>query len=284
MNKRKIIELAGEWALKSSVFISLLFLVMFLVMILSKGAGIISWSFLTEMPKKGMTEGGIFPAIVGTLSLTILSMVIALPLGVLSAIFLSEYGKPEWLVSIIKISINTLSGTPSIVYGLFGLSVFVITFKMGVSILSGSLTLAVLILPIIINATVESIKGVPFDFREAAYSLGATKRQVILRVILPAAAPGILTGSIISVGRAAGETAPILFTAATFYTRKLPKSLFDEVMAMPYHIYALMTEGTAPDTQVPIAYGTAVVLLLLVLIVNGSAIFIRYRMRKRRMW
>lgn len=283
-NRRRILEILGEWVLKLSVGISLAFLFLFLFMIFSKGLKVLSLNFLTQMPKNGMTEGGIFPALIGTLALTMLSMLIAFPLGVLSGIFLSEYGKPSWLVSIIKTSINTLSGTPSIVFGLFGLSVFVIGFKMGVSILSGSLTLAVLILPIIINATVESIKSVPFDFREAAFSLGATKRQVITRVILPAAAPGILTGSIISVGRAAGETAPILFTAATFYIRKLPKSVMDEVMAMPYHIYALMTEGTAPESQVPIAYGTAVVLLLMVLIINGTAIFVRYRMRKRRNW
>ncbi len=280
--KRKFIEILGETFLRLSIIISLIFLFLFLFMIFSKGIKVISWEFLTRMPRSGMTKGGIYPAILGTFWITIVSIFIAFPIGIFSGIFLSEYGKPKWLVDIIKTSINTLSGTPSIVFGLFGLSVFVIGLNLKVSILSGGLTLAILILPTIINSTVEAINSVPFDFREAALSLGATKSQVIRNVVLPYAMPGILTGTIISVGRAAGETAPILFTAATFYSRRLPKSLMDEVMAMPYHIYALMTEGTSPQYQIPIAYGTAIVLLILILFINGSAIFLRYRIRKRR--
>ncbi len=266
------------------IFISILALVVFLILILARGGSVISLSFLTEAPKEGMTKGGIFPALIGTFYLTIGSILFALPLGVLAAIFLSEYAKPGVLVSIIRTAINTLAGVPSIVFGLFGLALFVNMFGFGVSILSGSLTLGILVLPTIINAAEEAIKAVPMDFREAAYALGATKRQTIMKVVLPTALPSILTGAIISVGRAAGETAPILFTAATFYTRRLPKSIMDEVMALPYHIYALMTEGTAPKFQVPIAYGTAFVLLILVLSINLVAIIIRYRIRSKKKW
>ncbi len=282
--KRRINQ--GFWLalLRLAILISLLFLVVFLVMIFAKGGKVLSLSFLLQAPKEGMTAGGIFPAILGTLCLTILTLILALPLGVFAAIYLSEYAKTSHFVNIIRTAINTLAGVPSIVFGLFGLAVFVNMFKFGVSMLSGSLTLAILILPIIINASEEAIKTVPDSFREAAYALGATKRQTITKIVFPAALPNILTGAIISVGRAAGETAPILFTAATFYTRKLPTSVMDEVMALPYHIYALMTEGTAPKQQVPIAYGTSVVLLLLVLSVNLIAIIIRYRMRKRKKW
>ncbi|MDY6787055.1 MAG: phosphate ABC transporter permease PstA, partial [candidate division WOR-3 bacterium] len=263
MITRRIKEMLSINLLRLLISISIMFLILFLYLIFSKGIGVIDWTFLTQKPLNGMTEGGIFPAILGTMYLTVMSLIIAFPLGVMASVYLAEYGKPRWIMTVIRTAINTLAGVPSIVYGLFGLAIFVNMFNMGVSILSGSLTLAILILPIIINASEEAIKQVPSGFREAAFALGATKSQVIMKVILPAALPNILTGAIISVGRAAGETAPILFTAATFYTGKLPQSVMDEVMALPYHIYALMTEGTAPDKQVPIAYGTAVILLLL---------------------
>lgn len=266
-----------------SIVISIVFLLFFLIVIFMKGGSVLSLNFIIQGPRNGMTEGGILNAIVGTLYLTVLSLLIAFPLGVLSAIFLNEYGKPAWLIGIIRIAINTLAGVPSIVYGLFGLAIFVGFFKFGVSILSGSLTLAVLILPIIINASEEALKAVPKDFREAAYALGATKREAILKVVLPTALPSILTGAILAVGRAAGETAPILFTAAAFYVRKLPSSVFEECMALPYLIYALMTEGTSAK-QPMIAYGTAIVLLLLVLSINIIAIIARYRMRRNKRW
>lgn len=282
--KRRLNQTAWLILVRIALLISILFLLIFLVMIFAKGSKVLSLSFLTQAPKEGMTAGGIFPAILGTFYLVILTIIVALPLGVFAAIYLSEYAQPGHFVNIIRTAINTLAGVPSIVFGLFGLAIFVNMFGFGVSILSGSLTLAILILPIIINASEEAIKTVPDSFRQAAYALGATKRQTITKVVLPTALPNILTGAIISVGRAAGETAPILFTAATFYTRKLPTSILDEVMALPYHIYALMTEGTAPKEQVPIAYGTAVVLLLLVLSVNLVAIIIRYRIRKRKKW
>jgi phosphate transport system permease protein len=284
MRSRKLSSLAGNIYLRSSIIITIAFLVVFLVLIFIKGGRVLNFSFLTEFPKEGMTKGGIFPAIMGTLYLTIISVAVALPLGVLSAIFLVEYAQPKWLVSIINTAINTLAGVPSIVFGLFGLAFFVNTLNFGASLIAGSLTLSILIIPIIINTTVEAIRSIPREFREAAYALGATKRQMIMKVVIPAAIPNILTGAIISVGRAAGETAPILFTSATFYSRKLPGSLSDEVMALPYHIYALMTEGTKPEFQVPIAYGTAIVLLGLVLAVNLVAILIRFNIRRKRSW
>lgn len=284
MNKREFKQFLGVNALRFFIAVTALFLFIFLYIIFSKGGRMISWSFLTESPRKFMTEGGIFPALMGTFYLTILSIAIALPLGVFTAIYMVSYGKPAWFVKIVRIAVNTLAGVPSIIYGLFGMTVFVQLFKMDVSILAGSLTLAILALPVMINASEEALRSVPHDFREASLALGATERQTILRVLLPTALPNILTGAIISIGRVAGETAPILFTAATFYTRHLPTSVMDEVMALPYHIYALMTEGAHADKQVPIAYGTAVVLLALVLLVSTVAIIIRYNIRKKRKW
>ncbi len=283
-DSRSIKSFLGLSFLKISIFISIFFLLVFLILIFAKGGKVLSWSFLSEFPKNGMTQGGIFPAIVGTFWLTIMSVLIAFPLGVMSAVFLTEYAKPLWLVKVVNTAINTLAGVPSIVFGLFGLAIFVNALDFGPSLISGSLTLSILILPIIINSTVEAIKVVPKEFREASFALGASKRETIWKVVLPAALPSILTGAIISVGRAAGETAPILFTCATFYSLQLPTSIWDEVMAMPYHIYALMTEGTAREFQVPIAYGTAIVLLVLVISVNLIAILIRYNIRRKRKW
>ena len=284
MDFRKIKEILGINALRLAIFISVLFLFLFIILIFAKGGKLISFSFLTQPPKAGMTKGGIFPAIIGTLYLTILSVMFAFPIGVLSAIYLVEYANENLLVTIIRTAIGTLAGVPSVIFGLFGMAIFVIIFDFGVSILSGSLTLGIMVLPVIIKASEEAIKAVPDNFREASYALGATRRQTIMKVVIPTAIPSILTGAIMSIGRAAGETAPILFTAATFYTRRLPKSIFDEVMALPYHIYALMTEGTSPEYQVPIAYGTAVVLLGLVLLISSVSIIIRYRIRSRKKW
>ncbi len=258
-----------------------LFIILFFIFI--RGFKVLSLNFIFDFPREGMTKGGIFPAIIGTLYLSVGAILFALPLGVLSAVYLTEYAKSSKLTRIIRIGINTLAGTPSVVFGLFGLAVFVKLFKFGVSILAGALTLGMLILPTIIRASEEAILTVPQTFMEASYALGATKWQTITHVVLPNAMPGILTGVILGIGRAAGETAPILFTAATFYTRRLPRSIFDEVMALPYHIYALMTEGTKPDLQVPIAYGTALVLLILVVGINLTAILIRIK-RRRKKW
>ncbi|MCD6081312.1 phosphate ABC transporter permease PstA [candidate division WOR-3 bacterium] len=267
-----------------AVLIGIVFLFTIIVVIMLNGMKVLSIEFITGFPRKGMTEGGIFPAIIGTLLLAMIAICFALPLGVFAAIYLCEYAENRLLLRIIRGANNALAGTPSVVFGLFGLSVFVKLFGFGVSLLSGGLTLGILILPVIIRATEEAIRAVPHEFRYASYALGATKWQTIRGTVLPVAIPGILTSAILGIGRAAGETAPILFTAATFYTRRLPRSLFDEVMALPVHIYGLMTEGMYPQYHVPIAYGTAFVLLMLVLAINLIAIIIRYHMRRAKRW
>jgi phosphate transport system permease protein len=267
-----------------SLIITIFFLFIIVIFVAIRGIGVIDWEFLTAMPKKSMTEGGIFPAILGTFYLSIGAVVCALPLGIFSAIYLHEYAGDTLIVRIIRMGINNLAGVPSIVFGLFGLAIFVKFFGFGVSILSGSLTLAIMILPVIISTTLEALRSIPDSFREAGYGVGCTKWQIIRGIVLPAALPGILTGTILGIGRAAGETAPILFTAATFFSRRLPKSVLDEVLALPYHIYALMTEGTHAAKQVPIAYGTALVLLILVLGLDLIAIVIRTRARRKKLW
>ena len=282
MNLRKIKEFVGFTILRLATFLILFFLFTILYFISIRGIKVINWQFLTQVPSQGMTSGGIFPTILGTFYLTLCAICFSLPLGVAAAIYLAEYAKETRLVRIIRIGINNLAGVPSIVFGLFGLAVFVKYLGFGVSILSGGLTLGILILPVIIRASEEAILAVPNSLREASLALGATKWQTIYRIVLPNALPGILTGSILGIGRAAGETAPILFTAVTFYSARLPTSIFSEVQALPYHIYALMTEGTHPETQVPIAYGTALVLLFLVLGIDLLAIVIRKRARKRK--
>lgn len=229
-----------------------------------------------------MRQGGIFPAIVGTFYLVSGAVIFALPLGLFAAIYLSEYAKENLLTRLIKLAIVNLAGVPSVVYGLFGLSLFVVFLKFGVSILSGSLTLGIMILPLIITASREALESVPYVFREVSLSLGATKWQTIRSIVLPNALPGILTGTILGIGRAAGETAPILFTVAAFYLPRLPHSIFDQVMALPYHLYVISTQ--VPNVPQDVRYGTALVLLVLVLIVNLFAIIIRYQFRKRKKW
>ena len=284
MDTRKIKNYTGISIISLSIIFTAIFLVVFIIRIFYKGYSVLSWEFITTSPREAMTAGGIYPAIVGTFWLTASSILLALPLGIMTAIYLHSYGRPYWFVRMVRIAINTLAGVPSIIYGLFGMAVFVNLFKFDVSIIAGAMTLAILALPIIINASEEALRGVPKDFREASLALGATERQTIMWVLIPTALPNILTGTIIAIGRVAGETAPILFTAATFYTRLLPKSITDEVMALPYHIYALMTEGTNAEKQVPIAYGTALVLMTLSLIISATAIYIRFQIRKKRKW
>ena len=284
MNKRKLKEKLAYLFLLLMVLIILFSIGMMFYFIISRGIRIINWEFLTQMPRKAMTAGGIFPAILGTFYLTIGAIFFALPLGISAAIYLTEYATQNRLIRIVRVSINNLAGVPSVVFGLFGLAIFVKFLHFGVSILSGSLTLGVLILPIIIQTSEEALSAVPKSFREASLALGATKWQTIQKIVLPNSFSGILTGSIISIGRATGETAPILFTAVTFYTMRLPNSIFSEVMALPYHIYALMTEGTHPESQVPIAYGTALVLVFLVLGLNLIAIIWRNRFRRSKKW
>jgi len=255
---------------------------MIVVIIIQKGLPAINWQFLTDIPRQGMRAGGIFPAIVGTAYLVTGAIVFALPIGLLAAIYLSEYSKDNILNRIIKLAIVNLAGVPSVVYGLFGLALFVIFFKFGASILSGSLTLGIMILPIIITSSREALESVPQSFREVSLSLGASKWQTIRHIVLPNAIPGILTGTILGLGRAAGETAPILFTVAAFYLPQLPKSIFDQAMALPYHLYVISTQ--VPNVDEKIRYGTAFVLLALVLFMNLVAIIIRYRFRKKKKW
>jgi phosphate transport system permease protein len=253
-----------------------------IVIIVQKGLPAINWQFLTDIPRQGMRSGGIFPAIVGTIYLVCGAIIFALPIGLLSAIYLSEYSSDNFLTRMIKLAIVNLAGVPSVVYGLFGLALFVVFFKFGASMLSGSLTLGIMILPIIITTSREALESVPYAFREVSLSLGASKWQTIRHTVLPNAIPGILTGTILGLGRAAGETAPILFTVAAFYLPQLPRSIFDQAMALPYHLYVISTQ--VPNVDEKIRYGTALVLLTLVLFMNLIAIIIRYKFRKKKKW
>jgi len=277
--KNKIIQNAAFALLALAMLLTLLFLAGILYFILSRGLPALSWEFITEVPRNGMTEGGVAPAIVGTFYLTTGAVLFAFPLGLACAVYLQEYSPKNYAVNIIRVGVNNLAGVPSVVFGLFGLAVFVKFFGFGVSILSGSLTLGILILPGIISASQEALMAVPLSFREASLAMGATQWQTIRRVIIPSALPGILTGVIISIGRAAGETAPILFTAATFYKKGFPSSIFSDVMALPYHIYALMSEGVSPEKQTAIAYGCAVILIALVALMSSAAVIIRNKYR-----
>lgn len=267
-----------------SALIITIALIGILTYIFFHGFRAISWDFLTLPPTDSMTAGGIMPAIVGTLYLTIGAISVALPLGVVSAIYLTEYAKQGRWIRIIRIGVNCLAGVPSVVFGLFGLGFFVVFLKFGSSILAGSLTLGILILPTVIGASEEALKSVPQTFREASLALGVSKWSTISRIVLPSALPGILTGSILGVGRAAGETAPIMFTAAAFFTASLPKSIFDEVMALPYHIYVLATAGTHIEQTRSLQYGTVLVLVGLVLGIDLIAILIRSSMRRKKRW
>lgn len=249
--------------------------------IIYNGAGVISWEFLTTAPKEGMTAGGIFPAIVGTLCLMVGSVVFAFPVGVMSAIYMNEYAGNGWVVRFIRIMTNNLGSIPSIVFGLFGMALFVNTLGFGDSILAGSCTLGLLVLPLIIRTTEEALKAIPDTFRTGSLALGASKLQTIWRVVLPMAFPNIITGLILAIGRVSGETAPILFTVAAYFLPKLPTSIFDQVMALPYHLYVIATSGTDIEASRPIAYGTALVLILIVLFMNLLATILRRHFSKK---
>lgn len=239
-----------------------------------------SWEFLTTAPSPSMTEGGIWPCIAGTFFLAAGAMVIALPLGVASALWLSEYNRESRLVTLIRLSIANLAGVPSIVFGLFGLTFFVVFCGLGVSLLSGVLTLAVLSLPIIISTTESALKQIPQDWREASLALGATRRETIMKVVLPNALPGILTGAVLALARAAGETAAIMYTGAVFFTPDSKVSLFEPVMALPYHVYVLASSGTNIALTRPMQYGTSLVLVVLVFVMSVGAIVLRERHRR----
>lgn len=256
--------------------------VLIVAVVVKNGYPALSWEFLTTAPRNGMREGGLLPAIVGTLCLVAGAVVFAVPIGVLAAIYLNEYAGETRLTRLIRLAIINLAGVPSVVYGLFGLGLFVIFLKFGTSILAGSLTLAVMNLPVIITSSLEALKSVPQSFREVSLSLGVSKWQTIRHLVLPNAIPGILTGIILEISRAAGETAPILFTVAAFYLPGLPRSIFDQVMALPSHLYAISTQ--VPNISLTTRYGTALVLLGLVLSVNLAAILWRAHLRGRRKW
>ena len=268
--------------LSLSALVVVLPVVAIIFFLIAKGGPAMNWSFLTEMPRSGMTEGGIFPAIVGTIYLLVGTVVFAVPVGILAAIYLTEYAPANNFTRIIRLAIVNLAGVPSIVYGLFGYGLFVLFLHFGKSVLAGSLTLALLVLPVVITSAEEALQTVPKSFRDGSLALGATKWQTIWRVVLPNSAAGIITGVILGVGRAAGETAPIIFTAAAYYLPRLPKSAFDACMALPYHLYVVATEMfNAPEK---VQWGTALTLLMLVLGMNVVAALIRARFRRSRTW
>ena len=250
--------------------------------VIARGARAISWEFITAMPRDGMKAGGILPAIVGTLVLTAGTAIVAIPVGVGGAVYLSEYARDTWITRSIRLAIINLAGIPSVVYGLFGLGLFVLFLQFGTSILAGALTLAIMTLPIIISSAEEALRVVPVEFRTVSASLGGTRWQAIRHIVLPQALPGIITGVILGLLRAAGETAPILFTVAAFYLPRLPQSPMDQTMALPYHLYVISTQ--VPGMPVEIQYGTALVLLALVLSLNVVATVVRGYFRRRREW
>lgn len=281
MRSRQIRQSVALFAFRSAAAINGLALAGVCIFLLVNGLEAISWEFLSTPPRKAMTAGGIWPCIVGTALLAGGSMAIAFPLGVASAVYLHEYGHNNAFSRMVRLGVNNLAGVPSVVFGLFGLAFFVSFLGMGVSLLSGMLTLAVLSLPVIIATAEEALRQIPDAWREASYALGAGKSQTIRRVVLPAAMPGMLTGAILGLGRAAGETAAIMFTAAVFFTPRLPDSILSPVMALPYHIYVLATAGTDIEATRPLQYGTALVLVLLVLGLNLCAIIWRDRLQRR---
>ena len=266
---------------RMSSFLVLFILFYILGFLIYKGFSVISWEFLTSNPEEGMTKGGIYPAIVGTMYLILGSLLVSVPIGVLSGIYINEYSKDGYAKRIIKMMTNNLAGIPSIVFGLFGMSLFVNTLGFGDSIIAGSLTLGLLTLPIIIRTTEEALIAIDTTFRTSSYALGASKIQTIARVIIPMGLPNIITGIILSIGRVSGETAPILFTVAAYFLPKLPSSIYDQVMALPYHLYVIATSGNNVELSKPIAYGTALVLIAIVLIVNILANLIRNYFAKK---
>jgi phosphate transport system permease protein len=280
--KKAAAQVAGFSILRLALFIVLAVLIYILADIGTKGAGTITWEFISQAPRRGMTEGGIFPAIFGTLIVTLITAVLAVPLGMGSAIYLNEYAKKNRLTRLIRLSIRNLSGVPSIVYGLFGVILFVNMFKFGTSILSAGLTLGLLTLPWTITASEEALKTVPNSYREGALALGASKWQSIRTNVLPYALPGMLTGTVLGLARAAGETAPIMFTGAAFALPILPQSLKDQFMALPYHLYIMATQHHDIAKVRPLAYGTALVLIVFVLSLNLGAVVLRYRLRRRQ--
>ncbi len=277
----KITETLGFLTLRLCMACVAMILIVIFYDIITKGAGVISWDFLTKPPVDGMTKGGIFPAIVGTFFTTIITALLSVPLGMGCAIYLNEYAKDDGLTRFIRMSIRNLSGVPSIVYGLFGVALFVEACHFGTSILAAGSTLGLMTLPLTITASEEALKTVPRAYREGSLALGATKWQAIWTNVLPYAVPGMLTGTILGLSRAAGETAPILFTGAAFFLPDIPNSILSQFMALPYHLYIMSTQHHNIELVRPIAYGTALVLIVLIFSMNLMAIIIRYHLRKK---
>lgn len=269
----------GFFTLLSYLVVAILFVILGFIII--KGGSVISWDFLTKAPEEEMTKGGIFPAIVGTFYLIVGSSIISFPIGIMSGIYMNEYATNGKVVRFIRIMTNNLSGVPSVVFGLFGMSLFVNALGWGDSIIAGSFTLALMSLPLIIRTTEEALKSIDDSFRHGSLALGATKLQTIRRVVLPMAFPNIITGLILSVGRVSGETAPILFTVAAYFLPQLPGSIFDQCMALPYHLYVISTSGTDIEASRGMAYGTALVLIAIVLVVNLLANLLRNYFAKK---
>ena len=269
----------GFFTLLSYLVVAILFVILGFIII--KGGSVISWDFLTKAPEEGMTKGGIFPAIVGTFYLIVGSSIISFPIGIMSGIYMNEYATNGKVVRFIRIMTNNLSGVPSVVFGLFGMSLFVNALGWGDSIIAGSFTLALMSLPLIIRTTEEALKSIDNSFRHGSLALGATKLQTLRRVVLPMAFPNIITGLILSVGRVSGETAPILFTVAAYFLPQLPGNIFDQCMALPYHLYVISTSGTDIEASRGMAYGTALVLIAIVLVVNLLANLLRNYFAKK---
>ncbi len=280
--RRQITQRIGFTGMFVATAVTVIPIVAIVIYIVYQGLPAISWEFITGFPSDGMRSGGILPAIVGTVLLTLGTALFAVPIGVIAAIYLAEYAPDNRWTSSIRVAIINLAGIPSVVYGLFGLGIFVLFLQFGTSIIAGALTLAIMTLPVIISTTEEALRAVPNSFRVVSISLGGTKWQTIQRVVLPQAQPGIVTGIILGLERAAGETAPILFTAAAFFLPQLPCSIFDSTMALPYHLFVISTQ--VPGMPVEIQYGTALVLLIFVLMMNIIATLIRSRARAKRQW
>ncbi|MDR1400941.1 MAG: phosphate ABC transporter permease PstA [Endomicrobium sp.] len=256
--------------------------IVIIFIIVKNGMSVISWEFLVSMPKNGMREGGILPAIIGTFVIVMCTIMLTLPTGVCAAVYLNEYARDNTLTRAIKLGIVNLAGVPSVVYGLFGFGIFVMFLKLGVSIISGVLTLSIMELPVIVTTSRNALNSVPYSFREASWALGVGRWQTIRHIVLPNALPGIMTGAVLSIARISGETAPILFTAAAFYAPHLPHSIFDQVMTLPYHLYIISTQ--IPNMPNNIIFGTALVLLFMILTISFVAIFVRVYFRKHEKW
>ncbi|MEK6494884.1 phosphate ABC transporter permease PstA [Myroides odoratimimus] len=279
-NKLKLSSIVEWGTLVGTTLIVCFFLVVIILEIVTKGMGSLSWEFISTIPKEGMTKGGILTPIIGTVLITLITALFSIPFGVFCAIYLNEYAENNWLTRTIRAAIRNLSGVPSIIYGLFGLALFVQTLSLGTSLLAAGLTLGLLSLPYIITTTEEALMQIPNSTREAALAVGATKFETIKDVVIPSAVPGILTGVVLTLSRAAGETAPILFTGAAFYISDTNGYLNQEFMALPYHLYMLSTQHQSIEEVRPIAYGTALVLIIVVFLLNLSAFYIRYKFRK----